>query len=129
RVGNFVYAVSSPFTATITAGTGIAYFYISAAGVPTVGHTMTVSCSGSCAAVTGITGFPADSIPLLTWSATGGVWDTNGNQDRRAFLSTTNLVSGTGLTAQYVGGQLTVGVDPAIVGLRAPVPASSTTAC
>jgi hypothetical protein len=56
-----------------------------------------------------------NSIPLYTWSATNGVWDTNGGVDRRGWLSSNTLLAGTGIMTVQSGGQTTIAVDTAVV--------------
>ena len=94
---------------------GTPYDLCNASGALTAGHNLTASCAGVCAAVGGITAFPAGSIPLFTWTALNGAWDTNGGSDRRAFLSTRNLSSGAGIVTLDTGSQSIVAVDSATV--------------
>ena len=71
RFGNTVSSFQNTATVTLSgAGTGQAFIYVSSSGVLTVGHMLAVACSGGCAAQTGISSFPADSIPLYRWTAT-----------------------------------------------------------
>lgn len=129
RFGNTSYQFASAATATISAGTGTAYVYLSPNGSLTVGHTMTVSCAG-CTAIGGVTSFPVDSIPLYTWNAnTNGQWDANGGIDWRSMISTKNVTAGVGLVEIGVGGATTLSVDTAAVGLRVAVPANSAITC
>jgi len=128
RFGAQTYSLTTPVTATISGGTGNAYFYVASSGTLTVGHSMVVSCSGTCTAPPGITSFPTDSVPLFLWHATNGVWDASGS-DQRAFLSSKNLLPGTGLMSTELSGQTTLGADPSVISLRASVPATSSTAC
>ena len=130
RFGNTSYQFANAFTATIGAGTGTAYVYISASGSLTVGHNMTVACSIGCTTTSGVTSFPADSIPLYTWTAnSSGQWDANGGTDWRATISTKNVSAGVGLVEASVGGATTLSLDTAAVGLRVGVPSSSAAAC
>ena len=115
RLGNTVYSITSSSTITLTAGSGTLYLYLDASGILTAGHNFTASCSGACGALAGITAFPSGSIPLYTWTATNGQWDSNGGSDKRAFLSTRNLGSGTGIVALDTGSQTIVSVDSASV--------------
>jgi hypothetical protein len=62
-----------------------------------------------------VTSFPAGAIPLFTWTATNGLWNINGGSDKRAFLSTRSLGSGTGIMALDTGTQTVVAVDSATV--------------
>jgi len=128
RFGSTSYQISAAATATISAGTGTAYVYINSMGSVVIGHSMTVSCAG-CTAMSGVTSFPADSIPLYTWTANNGQWDANGGLDWRATISTKNITAGTGLVAASAGGATTMSVDTATVGLRVAPPASSASAC
>ncbi len=129
RLGNTTYSIASPAQVTLQNGTGVALVYISASGTVTVGHNVTLSCDSGCQALAGVTAFPADSIPLATWTATSGQWDVGGLVDRRSFQSTKNLVAGVGLQTVEVAGNATILIDQAVVGLRAPVPATASSAC
>ena len=115
RLGSTVYSVTNSSTITLTAGTGTLYLYLDASGALSAGHNLTLTCSGVCGALAGITAFPPGSIPLYTWTATNGVWDTAGGSDKRAFLSTRSLGSGTGIIALDTGSQTIVAVDSASV--------------
>jgi hypothetical protein len=80
-----------------------------------VGHNLTLTCTTACTAAGGVTSFPFGSLPLYTWTATGGVWDANGGTDRRAFLSTRNISAGAGMVTVDTGTQTVVAVDSATV--------------
>jgi len=114
RVGAVVYSVTGSATVTLTSGTGVAYIYSDYAGNLTVGHNLTLSCSAGCTAVSGITAFPVNSIPLFTWAATSNTWDPTG-VDRRAFLSAKTLGAGAGIVTVEAGSQTQVAVDSATV--------------
>ena len=129
RIGSVTHSFTSATSATITAGTGTAYLYLDAAGNLTVGHTMSVTCATGCVAAPGISAFPSNSIPLFTWTATNGAWDTTGGVDWRAFQSATNVSAGSGLLAAGAGGVTTLAIDPTLVGLWSPVPPASSSAC
>ncbi len=115
RLGNTVYSVTNSSTITLSAGSGTLYLYVDSSGALAAGHNLTLTCAGICGAVSGVTAFPVGSIPLFTWTATNGLWDTNGASDRRAFLSTRSLGGGTGIVALDTGTQTVVAVDSAIV--------------
>jgi hypothetical protein len=115
RFGNVVYSFTSSCTATISAGSGTAYVYASSGGTLLIGHNATVSGSTGCVAQAGVTAFPADSIPLYTWTATSGTWDANGGRDVRGWLSNKGILAGTGIATVEAGGRTTVGVDSAVV--------------
>ena len=115
RLGNTVYSVTSSSTITLSAGTGAVNLYVDASGALTAGHNLTLACAGVCAAVGGIGTFPPGSIPLYTWTASNGTWDTSGGSDKRAFLSTRSLSGGSGIVALDTGTQSIVAVDSATV--------------
>ncbi len=129
RFGNLVYSFASGGTVSISTGSGLAYVYVSSSGTLTVGHNVTASCSSGCTAQSGITSFPPDSIPLFTWSATSGTWDSAGGVDQRAVFSSKSILAGAGLTTTESSGKTTVAVDSTLVGLHASVPANSGSAC
>lgn len=115
RFGNAAYSFTRSCTATISAGTGTAYLYVSNGGVLTIGHNATVAASAGCLALASVTAFPADSIPLYTWTASSGTWDTTGGRDYRAWLSQKSIAAGTGIATVESGGRTTVAVDSAVV--------------
>jgi hypothetical protein len=129
RFGSVVHSFTSSSSATISAGTGMAFVYLDANGNLTVGHNMTVSCTSGCVAVSGISAFPSNSVPLFTWTATNGTWNAAGGADWRAFQSTTIVAAGAGLIGVGANGSTTLSVDPTAVGLWAPVPATASSAC
>jgi hypothetical protein len=129
RFGALVYSFGSGATATISAGSGLALVYVSSAGVLTVGSNVTASCNSACTALSGVTAFPADAIPLFTWSATSGTWDASGGADQRAFLSSKSVTVGTGITATEISGKTQLSADTTVIGLRVAAPATSSAAC
>jgi len=114
RFGNQVHALAGSAIATLTSGSGTAYVYMDSAGTLTVESPLSLGCSG-CVTNSSGTGFPVNSIPLYTWSATSGVWDANGGIDRRGWLSSNTLLAGTGIMTVQSGGQTTIAVDTAVV--------------
>jgi hypothetical protein len=129
RFGALVYSFGRSATATISAGSGLALVYVSSAGVLTVGSNVTTSCNSGCAAVSGVTAFPPDAIPVFTWSATNGTWDVSGGADQRSFLSTKSVIAGAGITTTEISGKTQLSVDPTVIGLRVAAPAISSAAC
>jgi len=129
RLGSVTFSFTTSTSATISAGTGTAFVYVDSSGNLTVGHNLTVGCSSGCVAASGITAFPSDSVPLFTWTATSGTWDTSGGADRRAFQSTTNVAAGTGLLGATANGRTTLSIDPTLVAIWAPVPSTSSSPC
>jgi len=139
RFGSRTVAVNTSATATVPSGAnvvGVAYIYLSSQGLITVGNTIGVTCSG-CTALNNITQFPSDSIPLFTWSANGGVWDSTGGVDVRAFLSNKSIIAGTGIITADAAGQTAVSIDTTAVAailtpsfaVRVTVPATANTSC
>jgi len=129
RFGSLVFSFGSGATATISAGSGLALVYVSSAGVLTVGSNVTASCSSGCTALSGVTSFPVDAIPLFTWSATSGTWDASGGADQRAFLSSKSVTAGTGITTTEISGKTQLSADTSVIGLRVAAPGTSSTAC
>jgi hypothetical protein len=129
RFGSLVYSFGSGATVTISAGSGLAFVYVSSSGALTVGHNVTASCNTGCVAQSGVTAFPGDAIPLFSWSATGGAWDVNGGADQRAFLSSKAVTAGAGLTTAEVSGKTQLSADPAVIGMRTAAPSTSGSAC
>jgi hypothetical protein len=128
RFGALVYSFVSGGSVSISAGTGLAYIYVSSAGALTVGHNLTANCTG-CVALSGITAFPPDAIPLFTWSATGGTWNAAGGVDQRALLSSKSVVASTGLTSAESSGKTVLAVDSTVVSLQTSAPATSSSTC
>ncbi|MBZ5610856.1 MAG: hypothetical protein LAP38_21545 [Acidobacteriia bacterium] len=129
RIGSVTHSFTSSTSATISAGTGTAFFYLDPSGTLSVGHTMTVNCASGCLAVPGISAFPSNAIPLFTWTASNGVWNAGGGVDWRAFESTTNIGAGSGLLGATANGVTTLAIDPTLVGLWVPVPGTSSSTC
>jgi hypothetical protein len=75
---------------------------------------MSVACSDACVAVSGVTGFPVDSIPLFSWDAAGGIWQAAGT-DRRSWISRSTLLAGAGIVTVEAGGQTMIAVDGTVV--------------
>jgi hypothetical protein len=129
RFGALVYSFGGGATVSITAGSGLAFIYVSSSGVLTVGHNVTANCSSGCVAQSGVTAFPADAVPLFTWSATSGTWATNGGADQRAFLSSKSVTVGPGITSTEISGKTQLSADTSVIGLRTAAPGTSSTAC
>jgi len=129
RFGSLVYSFAGGGSVSISAGSGLAYVYVSSAGALTIGHNLTANCTTGCIAQGGVTSFPQDAIPLFTWSATNGAWDPTGGMDQRALLSSKSIVASTGLTSAESSGKTVVAVDSTVVSLRTSVPGTSSSAC
>jgi hypothetical protein len=65
-------------------------------------------------AVTGVTGFPVDSVPLCSWDAAGGAWQAAGT-DFRGWIGRSTLLAGIGIVTVEAGGQTTIAVDGTVV--------------
>jgi hypothetical protein len=115
RFGNTVYSFTHSCTATLSAGTGAAYVYVSGGGTLTIGHNLTVAASAGCLAQSSVTAFPSNAIPLYNWTATAGTWDATGGKDYRGWLSQKNISAGTGIATVESSGQTVVGVDASVV--------------
>jgi len=116
RFGYQVYSITNSATATISgSGTGTAYIYVNGAGSLVVGHNLTVTCSAGCTQQTGIASFPPNVIPIYSWTATNGTWDSTGGRDQRSFLSNKTLAGGQGIVITEAPGQSTVAVDNGVI--------------
>ncbi|MBM3724369.1 MAG: hypothetical protein FJW40_02940 [Acidobacteria bacterium] len=118
RFGTQTASLVQPATVTITAGTGTARIYIDSSGaVPALrvaADGVTLICNTQCSTTTG-SAFPDASIPLYTWTSVAGVWDTSGGVDLRAFLSSTSINRGYGISLSQSAMSTTVSVDTATV--------------
>ncbi len=129
RFGALVYSFGAGATVTISAGSGLALIYVSSSGVLTVGSNVTAACGSGCVAQSGVTAFPADALPLFTWSATSGAWNTNGGADQRAFLSSKSVTGGVGIVSTEISGKTQLSADTSVIGLRTSAPGTSSAAC
>ena len=114
RFGDQVYSITTSASATISAGTGVAYVYVDATGALNVGSSLTVNCSG-CVATPNVTSFPVNTVPIYTWTAVDNAWDQGGGSDRRGWLSTNPVLGGAGIAAVTTAGQTIISVDSAVV--------------
>lgn len=116
RFGSRVYSITNGATATISgSATGTAYVYVNGAGTLMIGHNLNVTCSASCTQQAGITSFPSNVLPIYTWTATNGTWDSTGGRDQRAFLNTKTLAGGQGIVVTEAPGQSTLAVDNGVI--------------
>lgn len=116
RFGSQVFNVTNSATATISgSATGAAYVYVNSAGTLVVGHNLIVACSAGCTQQSGITSFPPNAIPLFSWTATSGTWDSAGGRDQRAFLDAKTLAGGQGIVITEAPGQSTLAVDNGVI--------------
>ena len=132
RLGGVAFRQTAPATITIVGASSAAtvLVYISGASGIVAGQGAGISliCSG-CSLQAGVASFPADSIPLASWTANSvlGQWDSAGT-DLRGFIEREVLSPGVGLmtTANSVTGATLLAVDQTVIGIRAPAPTSST---
>ena len=147
RFGTRTFPITGGVTVTLDPNvnnSGLVYVYAAVQGLQSfisVGSTMagvnniapiTVSCNGpttNCSYVGVLNQFPADTIPLATWSATGGVFNLTGLTDLRAFLSNKSVIGGIGVITADVLGQTIVSADTTVVGVRVSVPVTAADAC
>ena len=115
RFGTQIYSFTNPASATISAGSGMAYLYVDSTGALTVGSSLAVSCTTSCVSAPGITNFPVNSAPIYTWTAANGTWDSTGGVDRRGWLSASPVLAGPGIASVTVAGQTTIAADGAVL--------------
>jgi len=116
RFGYQVYSITNSATATISgSGIGTAYVYVNSSGSLMIGHNLTVACSAGCTQQAGITSFPPNVLPVCTWTATNGTWDSTGWHDQRAFLSAKTLAGGQGVIVTEGPGQSTLAVDNGVI--------------
>jgi len=116
RFGYQVYSITNSATATVSgSGIGTAYIYVSPSGTLMVGNNLTVACSAGCIQQAGITSFPPNVLPVYTWTATNGTWDSTGGRDQRAFLSAKTLAAGTGIIDTEAPGLSTLAVDNGVI--------------
>lgn len=136
RIGGAVTAITAPLDVNITSATntGKVLLYVSSAGsiMAATSAGLNVNCTGGCGAITNVSFFPADSIPLYEWSAstTIGQWNTQGT-DRRAVYVSKVLTAGPGLTRvdNTSTGVTALSLDPTLVGIRVGIPASASAVC
>lgn len=136
RIGGTVTSITASMDVIITSATeaGKALIYVSNAGTVMAATStgLNVNCIGGCGAITNVSYFPPDSIPLYEWSAstTLGQWNTRGTDRRASFVSKV-LTVGTGLSRvdNTSTGVTALSVDPAVVGIRVGLPTSAESAC
>jgi hypothetical protein len=123
RIGDTVYAFTTPATATISSGSPTAYFYVDSSGNRSIGVASgTVSCNSSCL-VTNAATFPAGSVSVWTWTAVSGAWVTNGGTDLRAWLGVKpNPTAGAALvqSGNQIGFDTTTGLQQTLVNASSP---------
>ncbi|MBV8903260.1 MAG: hypothetical protein JOZ22_06445 [Acidobacteriia bacterium] len=125
RVGNTVYSFKNSATVTSSGSTsGLVFIYVDSAGNLTAGSTATLNCSG-CLYVSGITAFPAGSIPLANWTDSAGSLAAGSGVDFRAFLSNKAIASGPGILVSENSGVSTISIDPSVASTYVATPPST----
>jgi hypothetical protein len=123
RVGDTVYAFTTSAVATIFTGSPVAYIYVDSSGNRSVGVASgTVGCNANCS-VTNVSGFPAGSVALWTWSAGGGAWVVNGGTDMRGWLGVKpNTAAGAALiqSGNQISFDTTTGLQQTIPNAASP---------
>jgi hypothetical protein len=111
-VGTEVFSLTVGATATISAGTGMAWIWVDASGVINVGHNVTATCSGATCSTA--TGFPvSNAFPIWAWTATSGAWDSAGGTDLTATYSIdTPITPGNGIMITETAGLRSIAVNP-----------------
>jgi hypothetical protein len=116
RFGSQVFSITGSATATLSgSATGTAYVYMTSTGNLFVGHNLTITCSAGCTQQSGITAFPVNVIPVYTWTASNGTWNSNGGTDQRSMLSAKVLANGQGIVLTETPGQSTLAVDNSVI--------------
>jgi hypothetical protein len=116
RFGYQVFSITQGATATLSGNAaGTAYIYVTSTGNLFVGHNLTITCSAGCTQQSGITSFPANVIPIFTWTASNGMWNSTGGADQRSMLSTKVLANGPGIVLAETPGQSTLSVDNGVI--------------
>ena len=78
NTGGVAHIFTTSPTATISAGSPTAYFYVDTSGNRTVAIASgTVTCAGGCVQVTG-SSFPPGAFIYGTWTAASGTWNSGG---------------------------------------------------
>jgi len=130
RFGNIVHNIKK--TAIVKpSGTesGLVFIYVDASGDLKAGSKVNLVCDG-CVYERGVTQFPANSIPLFTWTLIKGPHTSPELADFRAELSTNIIKSGPGIMTADNEGTTAIAIDPTIVSLHAATPPrTSTSAC
>lgn len=102
RIGQVTTQITAAVTGTLsgTSATDTAYIYWDTTNTPSltfgINGAETLTCSG-CTTATGITTFPAGTIPLWTVAITSNVWASSGT-DYRATYSRNLVTPGSGIT-------------------------------
>jgi len=113
RLGSLVYSVTAPITVSLQGGSGLAYIYVSSIGSVTVGTSLTgptLNCSG-CQLQSAITQFPVDAIPLASWNATAGAWDSTGMVVSTAVSAGRNFTAGQNVTLLQSGSNVMISAN------------------
>lgn len=125
RFGSTVHLIKNAALVKLAGpASGLAFIYVDPSGNLTAGSTAVLTCEG-CKYARGVTQFPANSIPLFTWTVVKSPLGGTGVDDFRAELSTKDIVSGPGIMTTENEGTTTISIDPTVASLHAAVPPRS----
>lgn len=109
-------------TVGISGGTGTVRIGIDTSVTPPTGKVyysagLTVTCSGMGGCTTPASGpaFGADDLQLATWTATSGVFDSNGGTELRGVVSRSRTLTGAGMMSSVSGHTQTISVNTAVI--------------
>jgi len=109
-------------TVGIVAGTGTVRIGVDTSVTPPTGKVyytagLTVTCAGmgSCTAPVPGAAFGVDDLQLVTWTATSGVFDSNGGTELRGMLSRNRTLTGAGMISSTSGHTQTISVNTAVI--------------
>lgn len=106
RFGNYACVATEPATATLSAGTGTVYVYVSPSCELTVAHNVVMSGCTGCALAAG-TSFSPGSFPIAEWAVTSGQFAASGTMKVTAY-SAQPLVAGPNIQIAETNGTATV---------------------
>lgn len=109
-------------TVGITAGTGTVRIGVDTSVTPPTGKVyytagLTVTCAGMGSCTTPVPGaaFSVDDLQLATWTATNGVFDSNGATELRGIVSRNRTLTGAGMISSTSGHTQTISVNTAVI--------------
>lgn len=124
------YTFVTSYTCIISAGTATAYIYVDQNGNLTCGSNGD-TLSGTMTIATGISAFPAGSVPISTWTAgvSSGNWDSTGGTPQRNPYNSQPMLPGTGLLSSSSAGIYTFSLDTSYALTRAGDQVGTDNAC
>jgi hypothetical protein len=129
-IGASTYSFLAGAAVTISAGSGLVLAYVDRNGTLTVGEgsptTPALSCT-NCTVANGVTQFPPDSIPLGTWTATSGVWDQTGTDNRAILTAGRSFTAGPNVSISEAGSNVTIAASLSTISSGVQSACSATT--